>query len=317
MGQDVADFVLKRLREWNVEYVFAYPGDGINGLVAAFGRADNQPQFIQARHEEMAALRGDGLRQVLRPGRGVHGHLGTRGDPPAQRAVRRQARPRPCRRDRRPDGAQRDGRQLPAGGRPAGALQGRGQRLSRRGQRRQPAAERARPGHPHGLDAARPDRLGHPVGPAGGALRTTRPRIQAGAVQRSELRQRDPRRPTTSRYGRPPTSSTRARKSRSSSARVPVRPPRRCEQVADLTGAGVAKALLGKDVLPDDLPYVTGSIGLLGTRPSYELMRDCDTLLIVGSNFPVQPIPAEIRSGPGGSDRHRRLRDRHAISRPS
>ena len=57
-------------------------------------------------------------------------------------------------------------------------------------------------------------------------------------------------------------------------------------EVAELTGAGVAKALLGKDVLPDDLPYVTGSIGLLGTRPSYELMRDCDTLLIVGSNFP-------------------------------
>jgi pyruvate dehydrogenase (quinone) len=44
--------------------------------------------------------------------------------------------------------------------------------------------------------------------------------------------------------------------------------------------------LLGKDVLSDELPYVTGSIGLLGTRPSYELMRDCDTLLIVGSNFP-------------------------------
>jgi pyruvate dehydrogenase (quinone) len=50
--------------------------------------------------------------------------------------------------------------------------------------------------------------------------------------------------------------------------------------------AFAAKALLGKDVLSDELPYVTGSIGLLGTRPSYELMRDCDTLLIVGSNFP-------------------------------
>jgi len=58
------------------------------------------------------------------------------------------------------------------------------------------------------------------------------------------------------------------------------------QRVADTTGAGVAKALLGKDVLSDDLPYVTGAIGLLGTRPSYELMRDCDTLLIVGSNFP-------------------------------
>ena len=56
--------------------------------------------------------------------------------------------------------------------------------------------------------------------------------------------------------------------------------------VAELLGAGVAKALLGKDVLSDELPWVTGAIGLLGTRPSYELMMDCDTLLVVGSNFP-------------------------------
>jgi pyruvate dehydrogenase (quinone) len=58
------------------------------------------------------------------------------------------------------------------------------------------------------------------------------------------------------------------------------------EEVAELLGAGVAKALLGKDVLPDDLPWVTGSIGLLGTRPSYEMMMGCDTLLTIGSNFP-------------------------------
>jgi pyruvate dehydrogenase (quinone) len=57
-------------------------------------------------------------------------------------------------------------------------------------------------------------------------------------------------------------------------------------QVADVLGAGVAKALLGKDVLPDALPWVTGAIGLLGTRPSYELMTGCDTLLVVGSSFP-------------------------------
>jgi pyruvate dehydrogenase (quinone) len=57
-------------------------------------------------------------------------------------------------------------------------------------------------------------------------------------------------------------------------------------QVADLLGAGAAKALLGKDVLPDTLPWVTGSIGLLGTTASYELMMNCDTLLTIGSNFP-------------------------------
>jgi pyruvate dehydrogenase (quinone) len=65
------------------------------------------------------------------------------------------------------------------------------------------------------------------------------------------------------------------------------------EQVAELLGAGVAKPLLGKDVLSDELPYVTGSIGLLGTRPSYELMMNCDTLLTVGSSFPyTQFLPA-------------------------
>lgn len=57
-------------------------------------------------------------------------------------------------------------------------------------------------------------------------------------------------------------------------------------EVADLLGAGAAKALLGKDVLSDEQPWVTGSIGLLGTRPSYEMMTGCDTLLTVGSSFP-------------------------------
>ena len=57
-------------------------------------------------------------------------------------------------------------------------------------------------------------------------------------------------------------------------------------QVAETLGAGVAKALLGKSVLPDDLPFVTGAIGLLGTRPSSDLMNECDTLLMVGTGFP-------------------------------
>lgn len=56
--------------------------------------------------------------------------------------------------------------------------------------------------------------------------------------------------------------------------------------VADLLGAGVAKALLGKAVLPDTLPFVTGCIGLLGTKPSWDMMSDCDTLLMVGTSFP-------------------------------
>jgi pyruvate dehydrogenase (quinone) len=57
-------------------------------------------------------------------------------------------------------------------------------------------------------------------------------------------------------------------------------------EVAEILGAGVAKALLGKAAVPDDLPFVTGSIGLLGTKPSWDMMMNCDTLLMVGSNFP-------------------------------
>src|ERR671921_806510 len=60
MAQTVADYVLARLREWGVEKVFGYAGDGINGLLAAWGRADDQPMFVQARHEEMAAFEAVG-----------------------------------------------------------------------------------------------------------------------------------------------------------------------------------------------------------------------------------------------------------------
>jgi len=64
--------------------------------------------------------------------------------------------------------------------------------------------------------------------------------------------------------------------------------------VADILGAGVAKALLGKAVVPDDVPYCTGSIGLLGTKPSWDMMQDCDTLLMVGSSFPYSEfLPTE------------------------
>src|SRR5690606_29262678 len=63
--------------------------------------------------------------------------------------------------------------------------------------------------------------------------------------------------------------------------------------VAEKLGAGVAKALLGKAVLPDDLPWVTGSIGILGTEARYKLMTECDTLLMIGSGFPCAELLPE------------------------
>jgi pyruvate dehydrogenase (quinone) len=70
-------------------------------------------------------------------------------------------------------------------------------------------------------------------------------------------------------------------------------------QVAEILGAGVAKALNGRDVLPDQLPFVTGSIGLLGTKPSDEMMSGCDTLLMIGTSFPYSewlPEPGSARA---------------------
>src|SRR5690606_10179638 len=65
-------------------------------------------------------------------------------------------------------------------------------------------------------------------------------------------------------------------------------------EVCDVLGGGVAKALLGKAALPDDLPFVTGSIGLLGTRPSWEMMMSCDGLLMIGTTFPYSEfLPPE------------------------
>ena len=69
--------------------------------------------------------------------------------------------------------------------------------------------------------------------------------------------------------------------------------------VADRLGAGLAKALLGKAAVPDDLPFVTGGIGLLGTKPSWDLMQDCDTLLMVGSAFPYSEFLPEPGSARG------------------
>ena len=65
-------------------------------------------------------------------------------------------------------------------------------------------------------------------------------------------------------------------------------------ETADILGAGVAKALLGKAVIPDDLPFCTGPIGLLGSKPSWDMMEQCDTLLVVGSSFPYSEfLPKE------------------------
>src|SRR5690349_14742413 len=67
MAEHVSDFVLKRLREWGIHRIYGYPGDGINGFLGALDRADGDPQFIQTRHEEMAAFMACGHAKFAGP----------------------------------------------------------------------------------------------------------------------------------------------------------------------------------------------------------------------------------------------------------
>ncbi|WP_030227171.1 thiamine pyrophosphate-requiring protein [Actinoalloteichus caeruleus] len=285
MSETVGDYLVRRLRDWGVRQVFAYPGDGINGIVAAFGRADNQPRFVQARHEEMAAFQAVGYAKFS----GQVGVCLATSGPGAIHLLNGLY-------DAKLDHV------------PVVAIVGQTDRSAMGGSYQQEVdlqtlfkdvaseylvevnvAEQL----PNALDRAIR---------AAEASRSPTALIVPGDLQeeeytppRHEFKQvpSSPPSHVRSAVSAPESDIAAAAEVLNAGERVAIlvgqgarNAAAEVREVADLTGAGVAKALLGKDVLPDDLPYVTGAIGLLGTRPSYEMMRDCDTLLIIGSNFP-------------------------------
>ncbi|MFF4818578.1 thiamine pyrophosphate-requiring protein [Kitasatospora sp. NPDC001309] len=287
----VADYLLRRLREWEVEHVFAYPGDGINGLLAAWGRAENRPRFIQARHEEMAAFQAVGYTKFS----GRTGVCAATSGPGAIHLLNGLY-------DAKLDHV------------PVVAIVGQTDRSAMGGSYQQEvdllslykdvASEFC---EMVTVPAQLPNVLDRAI-----RIATTRRTVTALIVP-ADVQELDYEPPAhvfkqvpsslgVPHYAPVPGDDDLARAAEVLNAGEKVavlvgqgarRARAEVEQVAELLGAGVAKALLGKDVLPDTLPYVTGSIGLLGTRPSYEMMRDCDTLLVVGSSFPYsQFLPA-------------------------
>ncbi|OBK74641.1 thiamine pyrophosphate-requiring protein [Mycobacterium sp. 1274761.0] len=285
MSQHVADFVLDRLRRWGVSQVFGYPGDGINGLVAAFGRADNQPRFVQTRHEEMAAFAATGYAKFS----GEVGVCMATSGPGAIHLLNGLY-------DAKLDHV------------PVVAVVGQTERSAMGGSYQQEVDLQALfrdVASDYLVEVNVPQQLPLAIDRA---IRTARARRSPTAVIMPSDLQDEKYSPPAHAFKQVPSSDPVDDVGRvtptDEQARAAAEILNAGEKVAiligqgargaadevatvaELTGAGVAKALLGKDVLPDDLPYVTGSIGLLGTRPSYELMRDCDTLLIVGSNFP-------------------------------
>jgi pyruvate dehydrogenase (quinone) len=290
-GPTVGDYLLERLREWGVDKVFAYPGDGINGILAAWGRANNEPKFVQARHEEMAAFEAVGYSKFT----GRVGVCMATSGPGAIHLLNGLY-------DAKLDHV------------PVVAIMGQTNRSAMGGSYQQEvdllslykdvASDYVQmvtvpQQFPNVLDRAIRVAL---AGRAPTAI------IIPADVQ--ELPYEAPTHafkmvPSSVGIDWPVTvpgddAIRRAAEVLNAGSKVAIlagagaRGARaEVEQVAELLGAGVAKPLLGKDVLSDELPYVTGSIGLLGTRPSYELMKGCDTLLTVGSNFPyTQFLPA-------------------------
>ena len=284
MAPTVADYLLERLRDWDVRHVFAYAGDGINGILAAWGRADNKPQFVQARHEEMAAFEAVGYAKFT--GR-VGGCMATSG-PGAIHLLNGLY-------DAKLDHV------------PVVAIVGQTDRSAMGGSYQQEvdllslykdvASEYVQM-------VTVPEQLPNVLDRAIRIALASR--APTAIIIPSDVQELEYSAPTHAFKMVPSSIGTdwpvatphddailRAAEVLTSGTKVAIlagqgaRSARReLEEIAELLGAGVAKALLGKDVLSDELPYVTGSIGLLGTRPSYELMMNCDTLLTVGSSFP-------------------------------
>jgi pyruvate dehydrogenase (quinone) len=287
----VADYILERLRGWGVEKVFGYPGDGINGLLAAWGRADDRPKFVQARHEEMSAFEAVGYAKFT----GRVGVCAATSGPGAIHLLNGLY-------DAKLDHV------------PVVAIVGQTNRSAMGGSYQQEVDLLSLfkdVASDYVQMVTVPEQLPNVLDRAiKVALAEHAPTALIIPADVQELEYSAPGHafkmvPSSMGIDWPTASPGDAAIRRAADllnagekvailAGAGARGAREeLMQVADLLGAGVAKALLGKDVLPDDLPYVTGSIGLLGTRPSYELMNDCDTLLTVGSSFPyTQFMPA-------------------------
>ena len=292
MAELVADYFLKRLREWGVHRIYGYPGDGINAFLGALDRADGDPDFIQARHEEMAAFMACGHAKFT-------GEVGVCMATSGPGAIHLLNGLYDAKLDHQP----------------VVAIVGQQKRMSLGGEYQQEVDLNTlfKDVSEYVQVCMEPAQARHLVDRAvriAKAERAVCTLIFPGDVQEEKAVPSPPREHGAIHSGIgyvqprvvPPSEELdRAAEILNEGEKVAILAGQGARGAADelvetaeLLGAGVAKALLGRDVLPDDLPFVTGSIGLLGTRPSYELMSGCDTLLIVGSSFPYSEwLPKE------------------------
>lgn len=295
MTGTVGDFLVERLYQWGVRRIFGYPGDGINGVFGALSRANGKIEFIQARHEEMAAFMASAHAKFT----GELGVCMATSGPGASHLLTGLY-------DARMDHQ------------PVLAIVGQQARAALGGHYQQELDLLSMFKDVAGAfvqQASTPEQVRHLLDRA---VRTAVGERRVTAIilpnDLQDLPYDEPPRAHGTvhsgiGYSKPRVlpfdeDLQRAAEVLNAGHKVAIlvgagalQATEQVIAIAEKLGAGVAKALLGKAVVPDDLPWVTGSIGLLGTEPSYQLMTECDTLLMIGSGFPYSEfLPKEGRA---------------------
>ena len=291
MKENVSDFLVRRLSEWGVKRIFGFPGDGINGIMGALNRASGTLDFIQVRHEEMAAFMACAHAKFT-------GEVGVCLATSGPGAIHLLNGLYDAKLDHQP----------------VVAIVGQQKRAALGGNYQQEVdliSLFKDVAHEYVHMVTTPMQMRHIVDRA----------MRIAQVERNvcciiipnDIQEMEAEKPARAHgtihsgigYKAPrvvPRTEDlqRAADALNAGSKVAILvgagalgATREVIEAADLLGAGIAKALLGKAAVPDDLPYVTGSIGLLGTKPSYDMMMGCDTLLMIGSSFPYSEFLPE------------------------
>jgi pyruvate dehydrogenase (quinone) len=297
MSETVGAFVLRRLHQHGIERVYGYPGDGINGILGGFHEHGDEIEFVQVRHEELAAFCASAHAKYT-------GEVGVCLATSGPGAVHLLNGLYDAKLDHQPVVA--------IVGQQATSSLGANyqQEIDLNSLFKDVASEFVQV-------CMKPTQIAHLIDRAIQIARSTR---SVTCVIIPNDVQEEPYEEPPREHGSVFTGPTEAAASR---VIPPAREIRRAAEilnggekvailigqgaagaaeevteVAELLGAGVAKALNGRAALPDDLPFVTGPIGLLGSIPSAEMMSDCDTFLMIGSSFPYSewlPEPGQAR----------------------
>ncbi len=298
MAKLVGDFMWQRLHDWGVRRVFGFPGDGINGLMGALARTKGAIELVQVRHEEMAAFMacahakftGEVGVCLATSGPGaihlLNGLYDARLDHmPVLAIVGQQARTALGSHYQQEVDLQNLFKDVAGAFVQTAIAPGQVRHLIDRAMRIAKADRRVTciivPNDLQEMKAVE------------------EPPQQHGVVELGTGYERPIVLPQEKTLRRAAEVLNAGKKVAMLIGAGAMHATDEVIETADRLGAGIAKALLGKAAVPDDLPFVTGSIGLLGTKPSYELMMGCDTLLMVGSGFPYSEFLPNVGQARG------------------